>query len=115
MDLSSQGELFCLDGENQRIIKFDASGEPQLVFGDLNTGEGRLTDPRRILVLDPLTVYVTDGNPARVVVFDGYGNLRNSFGQGILQNPIGMAALYLIIHSLAGNVEEVARLHRPGR
>jgi DNA-binding beta-propeller fold protein YncE len=93
VDLSSQGELFCLDGENQRVIKFDASGEPQLGFGDLNIGEGRLVDPRRILVSDPSNVYVTDGNPARVVVFDGYGNLRNSFGQGILENPVGMASV----------------------
>ena len=89
VDLSSQGELFCLDGENRRILKLDVLGEPQLSFGDFDAGEGRLVQPSRFVVTDEGSVCVSD--EGRVVVFDTYGNYLFALGEGVLGRPGGLA------------------------
>lgn len=86
---TSQSELFCLDGENQRILKFDVYGHPQLSFGGIESGLGRLIRPQRLLVSDGM-VYVSDRETGQIFVFDIYGNFLYSFGSKILQDPMGM-------------------------
>jgi tripartite motif-containing protein 71 len=86
-----QSELFCLDGENRRVLKLDPRGEPQVSFGGLDSGEGRLTGPARLLVTAGNRVLVTDADEGRVVLFDSYGNFLDAFGEGVLDRPAGMA------------------------
>ena len=90
-DISSQGELFCLDGENRRVLKLDVLGTPQIAFGDFDAGEGRLVEPQRVLVPGDGRVYVSDTDDKRVAVFDVHGNYLFSFGTRILNRPMGMA------------------------
>lgn len=85
--LFATGELFCLDGENHRVLKLDVLGVPQRSFGDFDSGEGRLVYPQRLALSDQGNVYVSDWEPPRIVVFDLYGNYRFVFGEGILQAP----------------------------
>jgi len=91
VDISSQGELFCLDGENRRVLKLDVLGEPQISFGDFDAGEGRLIAPQRVLVPGDGRVYVSDADDDRIVVFDEHGNYLSSLGEGVLERPMGMA------------------------
>jgi hypothetical protein len=93
VELSSQGELFCLDGENHRVLKLDVLGNPQLSFGDFDSGEGRLAGPRRLLVTDTGRIYVSDEEQHRIVVFDIHGNYLHHLGEDILDRPSGMAWL----------------------
>jgi DNA-binding beta-propeller fold protein YncE len=86
-----QSELFCLDGENRRVLKLDARGEPLISFGGLDSGEGRLTGPARLLVTAGNRVLVSDADEGRIAVFDAYGNFLAVFGEGILDRPAGMA------------------------
>lgn len=90
VDLSFQGELFCVDGENYRVLKLDVLGNPQISFGDFDAGEGRLVQPQRIVVSEHGKVYVSDEEGGRVVVFDIHGNYLFTLGEGILERPVGM-------------------------
>lgn len=88
--LSAQGELFCLDGENRRVLKLDIAGEPQMSFGDYDSGEGRLIDPSRIMISRSDNVYVSDREGGEVAVFDPLGNFLHTFGRTLLTHPAGM-------------------------
>ena len=87
LDLSSQGELYCLDGFNRRILKFDTQGRPQISFGDFDAGKGRLNSPRHMLIFNSQRIFISDMHPARIVVFDIHGNYLNSFGEKQLMDP----------------------------
>lgn len=93
VDLSSQGELYCLDGENHRVLKLDVLGNPQLSFGDFDAGEGRLVKPQQLFISDVGRVYVSDEEEHRIVVFDIHGNYLHHFGGSILDRPMGMAGM----------------------
>jgi len=93
VDISNQGELFCLDAENHRVLKLDVFGEPQLSFGDFDAGEGRLVEPRRMMVSGQDRVYVSDEEEGRIVVFDIHGNYLVTLGEGVLEKPMGMAEM----------------------
>ncbi len=86
-----QSELFCLDGENRRILKLGPGGTPQIAFGGVDSGEGRLGSPERIHVTGSGRVLATDAEEGRVVVFDTYGNYLFAFGEETLDRPAGMA------------------------
>jgi hypothetical protein len=90
VDISSQGELFCLDGENQRILKLDVQGIPQLSFGDFDAGEGHLFDPSRILITKSGYLCVSDIQKKLIVIFDLYGNYVSRIGKGLLEEPRGL-------------------------
>ncbi|MFH1943181.1 MAG: NHL repeat-containing protein [bacterium] len=92
-DLSPQGELLCLDGENRRVLKLDVLGNPQRSFGDFDAGEGRLVEPQRIAVSKEGIVAVSDWEGGRVVAFDIHGNPLFILGEGILGKPAGMAGV----------------------
>ncbi|NQT25405.1 hypothetical protein HQ585_08620 [candidate division KSB1 bacterium] len=113
--LSSQGELFCLDGGNRRVLKLDITGNPQISFGDYDSGEGRLIRPQRMMLSRIGNVYVSDEEGAQVMVFDPLGNFLHSFGKDILMKPGDMAEFgengVLIADASA---KRVFRFNKPG-
>jgi len=92
--ISTQGELFCLDGENNRVLKLDVNGNPQLSFGDFNSDAGRLLNPTKLFV-DQNRVFVSDKDMHCIVVFDWYGNFLFKIGEALLANPAGMSSFLL--------------------
>ncbi|MBN2103069.1 hypothetical protein JW835_03415 [bacterium] len=90
MALSSQGELFCLDGENQRVLKLDILGNPQRSFGDFDSGAGRLLTPQRLLITKDSRVLVSDREYHAIFVFDIHGNYLYRFGTSVLEWPQDM-------------------------
>lgn len=91
--ISTQGELFCLDGENSRILKLDVLGNPQISFGDFNSEKGRLLNPSRLFV-DENRIFVSDRERNCVVVFDWYGSFLFTIGKSILSNPSDISSLF---------------------
>lgn len=91
VDISKHGELFIADTENNRILKINTFGTPELSFGDFNWGEGRLEHPVKIEVTPWDMVYVADQQSNRIVVFDYYGNYVTHFGDDKLKAPNGLA------------------------
>ena len=85
------GDLFVAERENRRILRFDTLGEPVDSFGDLESGEGQLSDPTRLELDGASRVVVVDSVAHRVVLFDFFGNYLGSYGEAVLKKPVGLA------------------------
>ena len=76
---STQGDLYVLDSDNQRILKFDLSGNFVLEIGNYDAGAFSLEDPKRLALSQSELLFVADKN--QLVVFD-------RFGTGIKKIPL---------------------------
>ena len=88
--LSEIGDLFILDGENIRVMKFNSQGIFERAFGDINAGKGKLQNPMK-LVATNYRIYVGDKN--KILVYDYFGNYLGSVGDGLVSNLTGFTIL----------------------
>ncbi len=88
--ISELGDLFVLDGENSRVLKFNLPYSFARSFGDLNEQNGKLHAPLR-LVASGSRVFV--GERDRILLFDYFGNYLESIGQGTMDTLEGLAAI----------------------
>ena len=86
--LSELGDLFILDGENLRVLKFNPQNFFERSFGDINAGKGKLQNPIKLVVT---TSRIFVGEQTRIVVFDYFGNYLSSIGDGIVSGLTGFA------------------------
>jgi len=86
--MSELGDLFILDGENLRVLKFNPQQFFERSFGDINAGKGKLQNPIRLVVT---TSRIFVGEQTRIVVFDYFGNYLSSIGDGVVSGLIGFA------------------------
>jgi DNA-binding beta-propeller fold protein YncE len=93
----TNGDVYVSDYANNRVEKFDSSGNYLLQFGGLGSGPGQMNGPIGI-ALDPTNedVYVTDFFNNRVEKFDPSGNFVSQFGtegqtDGQFEGPNGIA------------------------
>lgn len=85
--LSRQGDLFVLDGDNLRVIKFAGNVRYERSFGDIDDQRSRLRRPEKILVGQDDHVYVLE--PDRLLEFDYFGHYLRTIGQGMFDNASG--------------------------
>lgn len=71
--VSNQGDLFILDSENNRIIKFDVLGRFNQNFGGFDAGTYTLIKPVKLAVAGNSTVFILDDNKL-LKIFDAFGN-----------------------------------------
>lgn len=69
---SNLGDIFILDSENSRIIKFDLFGNFVQNFGGYDYGSYALQNPKQLAVSMRNNIYVIDDN--EILIFDSYGN-----------------------------------------
>ncbi|NUO78943.1 hypothetical protein HUU05_02625 [candidate division KSB1 bacterium] len=91
LGLSVQGELFVADHEFNRVLRFDAFGDPKASFGDFNWGEGGLARPAKIFISRRNEVWVSDSSRAAIMVYDTFGNFLRRLGANTLAAPCGIA------------------------
>lgn len=70
------GDFFLLNQEDNRVLKYDATGKFQLAFGGLDFGQGSLHDPADIHMSEDNLIYITDTIRQQVKVFDLFGVYR---------------------------------------
>ena len=70
--MSNQGDIFILDSENSRIVKFDIFGNFLQNFGGYDYGNYALQKPAQLAVSMQNNIFVIDGN--QIIMFDQYGN-----------------------------------------
>jgi hypothetical protein len=70
--VSNQGELFVLDSDDTRILKYNLRGEYQLQIGSYDAGNYSLNHPEKFTVTADQRLYVIDEN--YIVIFDQFGN-----------------------------------------
>ena len=90
MDISSSGDMYLADVENDRILKIDAFERPERSFGDIGYGRGRLRTPASLAVDGKSTVFVCDAGNDRVAIYDIFGEFQGSLGEGTLRDPQGI-------------------------
>ncbi len=78
--LSQQGDLYILDSENKRIVKFDLFGNFVQNFGGYDAGSFSLSKPKQLAISTDNKIYVLDAD--RILIFDQYGNNITSFNTG---------------------------------
>ncbi len=69
---SNLGDMYILDSENKRIIKFNSFGQFVQNFGGFDAGAFALINPKKLAVSPSNDIYVLDDY--RLVIFDQYGN-----------------------------------------
>ena len=88
--LSELGDMFILDGENIRVIKFNPQNIFERTFGDINAGKGKLQNPVKLVATNS-RVFVGDKN--KIVLYDYFGNYLGSIGEGFINNLSGFTIL----------------------
>jgi DNA-binding beta-propeller fold protein YncE len=69
---SNQGDLYFIDSDNKRIMKFDIFGNFIMNFGGFDAGNYQLSKPTQLAVSSSNNIFVIDGSD--IVIFDHFGN-----------------------------------------
>lgn len=69
---SNQGDLYFIDSENKRVMKFDIFGNYINNFGGLDAGKYQLKNPTQLAINSSNNIFVVDNNS--IYIFDHYGN-----------------------------------------
>jgi hypothetical protein len=85
--LSRLGDLFVLDGENLRVVKFGANMQYERSFGDIDDERSRLRQPVKILLAPDDHVYVLESD--RLLEFDYFGQYLRTIGFGSFRDARG--------------------------
>jgi hypothetical protein len=83
---SNQGDLYFIDSENSRILKFDLYGNYKINFGGFDAGRYQLSHPTKLAISSSNKVFVIDGED--IIVFDDFGNGINIINTGKKLNSI---------------------------
>jgi DNA-binding beta-propeller fold protein YncE len=72
---SNQGDLYFVDSENKRIMKFDIFGNFKMNFGGFDAGKYQLLNPKQLAISSANNIFIIDGTD--IVIFDDFGNGTN--------------------------------------
>lgn len=106
---SGQGDLFILDSENKRVLKFDLFGNFIQTLGGIDAGIYTLSNPTKLAVSPGNQVFVLDDQ--KIVVFDNYGN-----GTGILDTEVKLTGIRIISNYMCVNSRDdiyISDLRKP--
>lgn len=97
--VDAAGNTFVVDGQNNRVLKYDAAGNFSRQIGATGSGDGQFLNPRRIAVTQAGNIWVTDTGNRRLQLFSGEGQFIRKFtyeggnlGVGKFAEPFGVAA-----------------------
>src|SRR5574340_209111 len=76
----SSGNIYVADSGNDRIVKFDPSGNYLMQFGISGNDNGQFMDPRGVAVDKSGNLYVADTTNNRIEKFDSAGKFILKFG-----------------------------------
>jgi len=77
--MGPNGDIFLVDGVNNRIIVVDSSGKRKFEFGQKGAGQGEFKYPLGIDISDDGTVFVADTGNHRIQVFSLKGDFKHMF------------------------------------
>src|SRR5262249_28727497 len=87
----SAGDVFVTDFFNNRVQKFDNTGNFLTAFGSSGSGNGQFMNPYGVAVDSSGNVFVTDFNGDRFEEFTNSGSFLTAFGTAQLNAPEGVA------------------------
>src|SRR3989304_4838241 len=92
---STQGDLFILDSENKRVLKFDLFGNFIQNFGGIDAGSFSLNNPAHLAVSASDKIFVIDRS--NIIVFDNYGNGLTKIETGLNLKGMKINSSFLTI------------------
>ena len=92
---SYQGDLFILDSDNSRILKYNLSGDFILEIGSYDAGDFTLNNPLTFAVSPDGKLFVLDDN--KIVLFDQYGTGLSYIKAGFNAENINITFTNLVI------------------
>jgi hypothetical protein len=96
---SNLGDVFILDSDNLRIIKFDLFGNYLQDIGGYDYGSFTLSDPKQLAISMDNNVYVIDGDV--IFIFDNYGTAL-----GLIEAEKKLRSIRIIFNWLTTNTKE---------
>jgi hypothetical protein len=102
--ISAQGDMFILDSENKRILKFDLFGNFIQNFGGYDYGKYALSNPVGMAGDRNNNLYVIDGNT--ILIYDQFGN-----GIGELKGTEDFSAINIIFNNMTLNSKDKIYFH----
>ncbi|HYP56012.1 MAG TPA: NHL repeat-containing protein [Solirubrobacterales bacterium] len=75
-----KGNIWMVDRENGRIVKYNEAGSYLGQFGTYGSGPGQFLDPRGIAVAPDGTIWVADAARGRIQQFNAKGEYLRGFG-----------------------------------
>lgn len=107
--VSNQGDMFVLDSENKRIVKFDLFGNFNQNFGGYDWGNYALNDPTELASDGGNNIYAVDGK--RILIYDAFGN-----GVGVIEAEEELSGIKILFNKLTVNTKSsiyIANLSEP--
>lgn len=95
--LSSMGDLYVLDSENIRVLKFDLFGNFIQNFGGFDGGFFALKNPKKLAVGSDNSIFVLDDST--LVVYDQFGNGKDRINLGNSFTGIRITSDLLILNN----------------
>jgi len=96
---SNLGDIFILDSENKRIIKFDPFGKFIQTIGGYDYGNFTLNNPRKLAISMQNNIYVID--ETNIYIYDNYGT-----GLGSIEVEEEMTSIRIIFNWLTINSQD---------
>ena len=95
--LSSMGDLYVLDSENIRVLKFDLFGNYIQNFGGFDWGIFSLKNPKKLAVNSDNSVLVLDDSV--LVIYDQFGNGKDKINLGNTFTSLKISSGSLILNN----------------
>jgi hypothetical protein len=96
---SNLGDVFILDSDNLRIVKFDLFGNYLQDIGGYDYGSFTLSDPKQLAISMDNNIYVIDGDV--IFIFDNYGTAL-----GLIEAEEKLRSIRIIFNWLTTNTKE---------
>jgi len=89
--VSKDGQIYIVDGVNNRVVVSNKRGEVLFTFGKKGSGNGQMMFPLGIDIDDAGNVYLADSGNHRIQVFDLFGEyisqIRIPSNEGVAADP----------------------------
>ncbi len=95
--LSSMGDLYVLDSENIRILKFDLFGNYIQNFGGFDWGIFSLKNPKKLAINSDNSILVLDDSV--LVIYDQFGNGKDKINLGNTFTSLKISSGTLILNN----------------
>ena len=95
--LSSMGDLYVLDSENIRVLKFDLFGNYIQNFGGFDWGIFSLKNPKKLTINSDNSILVLDDSV--LVIYDQFGNGKDKINLGNSFTDLKISSGTLILNN----------------
>ncbi len=111
--LNGQNELFIVEHDENKVIKFSREGKPERAFGTIESGYGELERPQQIDLLPGNRIVISDTGKRALMIYDFFGSFIASFTDDQFQSPRGIGitpdGIVYVADPVAGQVFRVER------